>query len=103
MILWLWEAGCWYSIVKTFCLIMRYKAVVLCEKVEMKDMICGCGEKAEICGSGTTRGLPSMLVDARRVWALGVGLGLGKGLGLGDWFGLGGELGLGFRGGLGLG
>lgn len=49
---------------KTFCLIMRCKAVVLCEKVEMEGMICGCGGKAEVCGSGTPPGLPSMLVDA---------------------------------------
>lgn len=47
-----------------FYFIVHCKAVVLCEKVEMKGMICGCGGKAEVCGSGTQPELPSMLVDA---------------------------------------
>lgn len=43
---------------------VHFKAVVLCEEVEMKGMICGCGGKAEAYGSGTPPGLASMLVDS---------------------------------------
>lgn len=47
-----------------FYFIVHCKAVVHCEKEEMKGMICGYGGKAGVCGSGTHPELPSMLVDA---------------------------------------
>lgn len=38
-------------------------------------MICGFGEKAEVCESGIPPGLSTRLVDVWRVWSLGLGLG----------------------------
>lgn len=91
--------------VKKFCLIVCCKSVVLHEKV--KAMICGCEEKAEVCGVWDSPWIA--LCVGRCIEDMGMrgGLGLGEGLwlGFGDRFGswLGRGLGLGLGGGLGLG